>query len=336
VADLPSISLITATYNAAEHLPNLIESVRQQSDRAFEWIVIDGASQDGTLDLIRAAQDVITDYVSEPDFGFFHALNKGIQRATGDYYLVVGADDRLDPLAIANYKQAAASSQADLISAYIYSEKNAVIKPTGGAIWHHGVQAFTTTQSVGILIKRNLHERYGYYSHDYPIAADAAFILKVQRGGGKITIATSGTLLNCCAAKQVRLPNESLFIDAVDFDYCIKLRKKNYKIFTVCNAKINHRFGNSKSIKLFGRNKFIYLYSPLRYFYVHRNHTYLETRLAKSHLFFIICTFYRLFKCLRKILVILSFEDSQKFLKIYACSKGTIDGLLGKLGKTWT
>ncbi|WP_164920801.1 glycosyltransferase [Thermosynechococcus vestitus] len=181
--------MITATYNAAQHLPGLIESVRQQSDRAFEWIVIDGASEDGTLDLIRGAQDVITDYVSEPDFGIFHALNKGIQRATGDYYLVVGADDRLDPLAIANYKQAAASSQADLISAYIYSEKKAIIKPTGGAIWHHGVQAFITTQSVGTLIKRNLHEHYGYYSHYYPTAADALFILKVQQGGGKITTA---------------------------------------------------------------------------------------------------------------------------------------------------
>lgn len=189
MTDFPSISLITATYNAAEHLPGLIDSVRQQSDRNFEWIVIDGASQDGTVDLIEAARDVITDYVSEPDFGIFHALNKGIQRATGDYYLVVGADDRLDPQAIAHYKQSAASSQADLISAYIYSEKKEIIKPTGGAVWHHGVQAFTTAQSVGTLIKRNLHERYGYYSHYYPTAADAAFILKVQQGGGKTAIA---------------------------------------------------------------------------------------------------------------------------------------------------
>lgn len=189
MADFPSISLITATYNAADHLPRLIESVRQQSDRDFEWIIIDGASEDGTLELIQSARDVITDYVSEPDFGIFHALNKGIQRATGDYYLVVGADDRLDPLAIANYKRAAARSQADLISAYIYSEKKEVIKPTGGAIWHHGVQALITAQSVGTLIKRNLHERYGYYSHYYPTAADAEFILKIQQQGGKIATA---------------------------------------------------------------------------------------------------------------------------------------------------
>lgn len=149
-------------------------------------------------------------------------------------------------------------------------------------------------------------------------------------------VITSGTLLNCHAAKEVGLPNESLFIDAVDFDYCMKLREKKYKIFSICNAKISHRFGNSKSIRLFNKRKIIYLYSSLRYFYVHRNHTYVETRLAKNRLFFVASVFYRLFKCFRKILVILLFEDSEKLLKIYACIKGTLDGFLGRLGKTWT
>jgi len=180
---LPSISIITATYNAAAHLPCLIESIRQQSDRNVEWIVIDGASEDGTLDLIKGASDVITDYLSEPDFGIFHALNKGIQRASGDYYLVVGADDRLDPMAIAHYKRAAAETKADIICANVYSEQHQLIQPTGGAIWHHGVQSFTTTQSVGTLIRRALHHTYGYYSHRYPTAADAAFILKATQQG---------------------------------------------------------------------------------------------------------------------------------------------------------
>jgi len=182
----PSISIITATYNAVEHLPGLIESIRQQRDRDVEWIVIDGGSKDGTLDLIQGATDVISDYVSEPDFGIFHALNKGIQRASGEYYLVVGADDRLDPMAIANYRQAAAKSGADIIAANVYSEEQQLIQPTGGAIWHHGVQSFTTVQSVGTLIRRALHRTYGYYSHRYPTAADAAFILKATQHGASI------------------------------------------------------------------------------------------------------------------------------------------------------
>ncbi len=182
----PSISIITATYNAAAHLSGLIDSVRQQRDREFEWIVIDGGSEDGTLDLIQGAADVITDYVSEPDFGIFHALNKGIQRASGDYYLVVGADDRLDSMAIANYKQAVMQSKADIIAANLYSENHKFIQPTGGALWHHGVQSFTTAQSVGTLIRRSLHDTYGYYSHRYPTAADAAFILNATQQGATV------------------------------------------------------------------------------------------------------------------------------------------------------
>ncbi|BAY51513.1 putative glycosyl transferase [Thermostichus vulcanus NIES-2134] len=186
MADLPSISLITATYNAAQHLPGLIESVRQQSDRAFEWIVIDGASEDGTLDLIRAAQDVLTDYVSEPDFGIFHALNKGIQRATGDYYLVVGADDRLDPLAIANYKQAVRMSHADIIAADIYSENQRHIQPKKTPVWLSGARSLISAHAVGTLIKKTLHDTYGYYCPLYPTIADSVFLVDVFQAGVSI------------------------------------------------------------------------------------------------------------------------------------------------------
>lgn len=186
MADFPSISLITATYNAADHLPGLIESVRQQSDRAFEWIVIDGASQDGTLELIQAARDVITDYVSEPDFGIFHALNKGIQRASGEYYLVVGADDRLDPLAIANYKQAVRRSNAEIIAADICSEKQKHIQPKKTPVWLSGARSLISAHAVGTLIKKNLHDSHGYYSPLYPTIADSAFIVDAFQSGIKI------------------------------------------------------------------------------------------------------------------------------------------------------
>ncbi|ATS18211.1 hypothetical protein BRW62_04955 [Parathermosynechococcus lividus PCC 6715] len=80
---MTSISIITATYNAAAHLPGLIESIRQQSDRNVEWIVIDGASEDGTLDLIKGASDVITDYLSEPTLAFSMPLIKGFNAPQG-------------------------------------------------------------------------------------------------------------------------------------------------------------------------------------------------------------------------------------------------------------
>lgn len=181
----PSISIITATYNAADHLPGLIESIRQQTDKDFDWIVIDGSSQDRTVDIINSAHDVITDYISEPDHGIYDALNKGIKRCKTDYYLVVGADDRLSPTAIENYKEAIFKTKADIITATV-RVNNKLIHSKMRTAWLDGAWYFCSSHSVGTVIRRDLHEIYGYYSCQYPIAADADFILKLVTGGVKI------------------------------------------------------------------------------------------------------------------------------------------------------
>ncbi|WP_460193600.1 glycosyltransferase [Thermosynechococcus sp. FA-CM-4201] len=178
----PSISIITATYNAAEHLPGLIESIRQQTDKDFEWIVIDGASQDRTLEIIKNARDVITDYVSEPDCGIYHALNKGIKFARGDYYLVVGADDKLDCKAIQNYKSVVLLEHyPDIVTAQVRIETGRIIKPRKTPLWIHGAHSLVSVHAVGTLIKKNLHDLYGLYSYFYPVAADSEFIMRVYK-----------------------------------------------------------------------------------------------------------------------------------------------------------
>ncbi|MCH9055658.1 glycosyltransferase family 2 protein [Synechococcus sp. PCC 6716] len=150
-------------------------------------------------------------------------------------------------------------------------------------------------------------------------------------------VITSGSLINCQIAPNVPLPNTLLFIDAVDFDYCMKIRQHNYKIFILNEAVLRHRFGNSRTVYLPCRSHatYLYTYSTLRYFYVHRNHTYLETRLARNLFFQVLSVAYRVLKAIRKVGVILIFEESDKLLKTYACLRGTVDGLLGRLGKTW-
>ncbi|AXY68086.1 glycosyltransferase [Thermosynechococcus sichuanensis E542] len=184
---VPSISIITATYNAAEHLPSLIESIRQQTDKDFEWIVIDGASQDGTVKIIEDARDVITDYISETDCGIYDALNKGIKRCKTDYYLVVGADDRLNADAIENYQRVLSRKETDLVSAYV-KVGNKTIKPKKGMSWIYGAWSFVTSHAVGTLIKKDLHEQYGLYDVNYPICADADFILKAIRNRASLQV----------------------------------------------------------------------------------------------------------------------------------------------------
>lgn len=92
----PRFSIVTATYNAGAALSRTIESVRAQSRRDFEWIVIDGASSDDSIDRIRAAGDVISQWVSEPDEGIADAWNKGLARARGGHVLILNAGDTYD------------------------------------------------------------------------------------------------------------------------------------------------------------------------------------------------------------------------------------------------
>lgn len=93
--DAPLISIITATFNAAEQLAHTVASLREQTFRNFEWIVIDGGSTDGTPELLRDTEDMLSYWVSEPDSGIYDAWNKGCARARGEWLMFLGAGDVL-------------------------------------------------------------------------------------------------------------------------------------------------------------------------------------------------------------------------------------------------
>lgn len=185
-----TISIVTATYNAASTLPDLIASLRGQSDRDFEWVVVDGASTDGTVDLLKSAGDVVNKWISEPDFGIYDALNKAIKLCNSEFYLVVGADDILDPAAVANYK-ALGETGADILTAAVdYGGTVGIMAKPHGPSWLTGQMAYVTGHSVGSAYRRNLHEiaGVGYYSRAYPIAADQLFIKRAVRSGARVAV----------------------------------------------------------------------------------------------------------------------------------------------------
>jgi hypothetical protein len=94
-ASYPRISIITATFNAAAQLPYTIHSMREQTSRDFEWIVVDGDSTDGTRALLHENEDLISRWISEPDQGIYDAFNKGCALARGEWLLFLGAGDEL-------------------------------------------------------------------------------------------------------------------------------------------------------------------------------------------------------------------------------------------------
>jgi len=171
------ISIITATYNASSQLPRLIDSLRKQSDKNFEWVVTDGGSTDGTLEVLQQIDDLNLVIDTQPDFGIYDALNRAIGIATGEYYLVLGADDILYENAISLFYQNM-DSKADLVTALVKIEGRelGVRRPWP---WLYGQFAYVSSHAVGTLISKKLHEVHGLYSRHFPIAADQLFLKKV-------------------------------------------------------------------------------------------------------------------------------------------------------------
>lgn len=97
-------SIITVSYNSKDTIEQTIQSVLSQSYTNLEYIIVDGASTDGTVDIIRhyAAQDNRIRFVSEPDNGIYDAMNKGIQMATGDIIGLLNSNDYYESEALEN------------------------------------------------------------------------------------------------------------------------------------------------------------------------------------------------------------------------------------------
>jgi glycosyltransferase involved in cell wall biosynthesis len=94
-AAAPSITVVTVVKDAVADLPRCLESVARQRYPRLEHLVVDGASTDGTVELLRRAAGARLRFVSEPDEGLYHAMNKAIGLARGDFILFLGADDAL-------------------------------------------------------------------------------------------------------------------------------------------------------------------------------------------------------------------------------------------------
>lgn len=89
------LCIITINYNNAPGLKKTLESIRKQKDRRFQYIVVDGGSTDGSVDLLKEYEDVIDKWVSESDRGIYNAMNKGVGMASGEYSLFLNSGDFL-------------------------------------------------------------------------------------------------------------------------------------------------------------------------------------------------------------------------------------------------
>ena len=103
--EYPKISIVTVVYNGEETIEETILSVKNLSYSNVEYIIIDGCSNDKTIEIIKKNNDVVSKFLSEPDSGIYDAMNKAVNLITGDWIYFLGADDliydclgEIDPL----------------------------------------------------------------------------------------------------------------------------------------------------------------------------------------------------------------------------------------------
>lgn len=113
------LSIITINYNNCKGLERTLHSIQSQTCHDFEWIVIDGGSTDGSRELVEQHQNSISYWCSEPDRGIYHAMNKGVAKAIGDYCLFLNSGDELCDSHVIERLQNTSFS-ADIVSCDIY------------------------------------------------------------------------------------------------------------------------------------------------------------------------------------------------------------------------
>ncbi len=170
------LSIITICYNIKDEIERTCQSITTQTNQNFEWIVVDGGSTDGTVDILNKYKDHMTVFISEPDKGIYNAMNKGIKRARGEYLnFMNGGDCFASSDVVENFINFQAENNADIIygNCDIVNQKGirnpANIPANVDKLYFYN--GYTINHQASF-IKRELFNQYGLYNENYRIVSD--------------------------------------------------------------------------------------------------------------------------------------------------------------------
>ena len=185
--DKPLVSIITIVLNGEKYLEQMIQSVVNQIYDNIEYIVIDGGSTDGTLDIIRKYEDKIAYWISEKDEGMYDAINKGLKTASGTIFAYLNSDDLYLPNTVQTVVE---YLQSHPDTSLIYGDCN-FIDSEGRFLYIYHYPAFEWDRFIVLnwssipqqatFWRRDIHKKIGYFNPEFRMAGDFEFYARVGK-----------------------------------------------------------------------------------------------------------------------------------------------------------
>lgn len=181
--DKPLISIITVVYNGEKYLEETIQSIVNQTYDNVEYIIIDGGSTDGTVNIIKKYEDKIDYWVSEKDRGIYDAWNKAIICSSGEWIGFLGADDFYIANALETYvHEIFKNKQVDYLSSKVNlcDSKKESLRIVGSRWNWKSFSRYMNVAHVGSLHQRRLYTDFGLYDLSFKICGDYELLLRPQ------------------------------------------------------------------------------------------------------------------------------------------------------------
>lgn len=188
-------SIITISYNSEKTIERTIKSILSQTYSDYEYIIVDGASKDSTIDVVKRYEPLFEGkmhWISEPDKGIYNAMNKGIAMAKGDVVGIVNSDDWLDVRGLENVKQCVESNNVSPQDAFIvtgqmlfhYDNGTSVVMKTN----RQSYERYSRNYRMGLnhpatFVSRKVYEDVGTFDEKFKLYADADLMVRCYKAG---------------------------------------------------------------------------------------------------------------------------------------------------------
>lgn len=223
----PKISVITISYNNKEGLEKTLKSVTSQDYTDFEYIVIDGGSNDGSKEIIEKYSYKISHWVSEPDKGIYHAMNKGIEAANGEYLLFLNSGDEF-------YNKNSISIGSEYLNNedLVYFDLEVVDNETR-FIKNYARELslfyfyYESLPHPATFIKKNAFERFGLYDENLKIVSDWKWF-------------TLSVCTHLCTFKHIDKTLSTFYLDGISssIENRNKITKERNLVFETCYPRV--------------------------------------------------------------------------------------------------